>query len=161
MLDVDWQELFSFTVPVAELLVRGTTMFWFLFLLFRFVVRRDIGGVGMADILVLVIVADAAQNAMAGEYRSIADGMALVATIVFWNYILDWLCFRFTAVERLLQPRPLLLVKNGRMLYANMKRQMLTRDELLAKIREKGFEGVEKVERAYMEGDGEISVIKK
>ena len=161
MLDVDWQELFSFSVPAAELVVRGTAMFWFLYLLFRFIVRRDAGGVGMADILVLVIVADAAQNAMAGEYRSIADGMLLVGTIVFWNYLLDWLCYRFPALEQVLQPRPLLLVKDGRMLLNNMRRQLLTREELLAKIREEGLEDLKAVKRAYMESDGKISVIKK
>lgn len=161
MLDVDWQELFSFSVPAAELVVRGTAMYWFLFLLFRFVVRRDAGGVAMADILVLVIIADAAQNAMAGEYRSVTDGMTLVATIVFWNYLLDWLCYRFPALEQVLQPRPLLLVKDGRMLLDNMRRQMLTREELLAKIREEGLEDLKAVKRAYMESDGKISVIKK
>ena len=161
MLDVDWQELFSFSVPAAELVVRGTAMYWFLFLLFRFVVRRDAGGMGMADILVLVIVADAAQNAMAGEYRSVTDGMTLVATIVFWNYLLDWLCYRFPALEQVLQPRPLLLVKDGRMLLDNMRRQMLTREELLAKIREEGLEDLKAVKRAYMESDGKISVIRK
>lgn len=161
MLDVDWHELFSFSVPAAELIVRGTVMYWFLFLLFRFVVRRDAGGMGMADILVLVIVADAAQNAMAGEYRSITDGMTLVATIVFWNYLLDWLCYRFHAMEQLLQPRPLLLVKDGRLLLDNMRRQWLTREELVAKIREQGLEDLKAVKRAYMESDGKISVIKK
>jgi len=160
-MDVDWHALFSFSLPPAELLVRGTAMFWFLFVLFRFVMRRDAGGVGMADILVLVIIADAAQNAMAGEYRSITDGMTLVGTIVFWNYLLDWLCFRFPALERVLQPRPLLLVKDGRLNLRNMQSQLLTRDELIAKIREEGLEDLNGVKRAYMESDGRISVIKK
>lgn len=161
MLAVDWQELFSFSVAPAELVVRGTAMFWFLYLLFRFIVRRDAGGVGTADILVLVIVADAAQNAMAGEYRSITDGMVLVGTIVFWNYLLDWLCYRFPAFEQVLQPRPLLLVKDGRMLLNNMRRELLTREELLGRIREEGLEDLKAVKRAYMESDGKISVIKK
>lgn len=161
MLDVDWQELFSFSLAPAELIVRGTAMFWFLYVLFRCVVRRDAGGVGMADILVLVIVADAAQNAMAGEYRSIVDGMVLVGTIIFWNYLLDWLCYRFPALEQVLQPRPLLLVKDGQMLFDNMRRQLLTREELLAKIREEGLEDLAAVKRAYMESDGKISVVKK
>lgn len=161
MLDVDWAELFSFSVSPAELVVRGTVMYWFLFLLFRFIVRRDAGGVGTADILLLVIIADAAQNAMGGEYRSITDGMVLVGTIVFWNYLIDWCCYRFPRLELLLQPRPLLLVKDGRIQQRNLDRQMLTRNELLAKIREEGMEDLKAVKRAYMESDGRISVIKK
>ncbi len=161
MLDVDWGELFSFSVSPMELVVRGTVMYWFLFLLFRFIVRRDAGGVSTADILLLVIIADAAQNAMGGEYRSITDGMVLVGTIVFWNYLFDWCCYRFPRFERLLQPRALLLVKDGRIQQRNLDRQLLTREELLAKIREEGLEDLKKVKRAYMESDGRISVIRK
>jgi len=55
-------------------------MYLFLFVLFRVVVKRRIGTIGMADLLVLVIIADAAQNGMAGEYRSVTDGFVLVTT---------------------------------------------------------------------------------
>ncbi len=161
MLEVDWGELFSLSVSPLELVIRGTAMYWFLFLIFRFIVRRDAGGVGMADILLLVIIADAAQNAMAGEYHSVTDGMILVGTIVFWNYLIDWCCFRFPRLERLLQPRPLLLVKDGRIQHRNLDRQLLTREELLGKIREKGMQDLKAVKRAYMESDGKISVISK
>ena len=56
--------LFELTVHPAELVLRGTLMYWFLFLLLRFVLRRDIGSIGIADVLLLVVIADAAQNAM-------------------------------------------------------------------------------------------------
>ena len=159
MFDVDWAELFSFSVPVAEIAVRGTVMYWFLFLLFRFVVRRDAGGVGMADILVLVIVADAAQNAFAGEYRSIADGMLLISVIVFWNFLADWLAYRYPFFERVFQARPLLLIKDGRLQQHNMRRQLLTREDIEEKLREHGVADVKKVRRAYLESDGKFSVI--
>jgi uncharacterized membrane protein YcaP (DUF421 family) len=50
---------------------------------------------GITDLLVIVLIADAAQNGMAGEYRSLTDGLLLVATIVAWSYALNWLAFRF------------------------------------------------------------------
>lgn len=81
----DWGALFSIGVQPLELVVRGTAMYWFLFLLFRFVLRRDVGSIGIADVLLLVLIADAAQNAMAGSYESITEGCLLVATIVGWN----------------------------------------------------------------------------
>ena len=60
---IDWRALFGFSVPPIELVVRGTAMYFFLWLLFRVVIKRRIGAIGMADLLVLVIIADAAQNA--------------------------------------------------------------------------------------------------
>ena len=78
---MNFSDLFAFHVSPIELVVRGTLIYWFLFLIFRFVMRRDIGGVGIADVLLLVIIADAAQNAMAGEYRTITEGCILISTI--------------------------------------------------------------------------------
>jgi len=52
-------DLFAFHVSPVELIVRGTLMYWFLFLIFRFVLRRDAGAVGIADMLLVVLVADA------------------------------------------------------------------------------------------------------
>lgn len=161
LMDVDWSELFSLTTPVAEIVVRGTAMYWFLFLLFRFVIRRDVGSVGIADILLLVIVADASQNAMAGEYTSVIDGMILVATLIAWNVMLDWLSFRFRAVRRFAEPRALPLVKDGKILVRNMRREFITDDELWAKLREEGVESIEEVREVNLESDGAISVIKR
>jgi len=61
-----------------------------LFFLLR-LLRREGGQIGIADVLVVVLVADASQNAMASDYKSITEGIVLVATIAFWDYFLDWL----------------------------------------------------------------------
>ena len=157
---LEWSELFGLSVSPLELIVRGTCMYWFLFALFRFVVRRDIGTIGVADVLLLVIIADAAQNAMAGEYKTISDGVVLVTTIVFWNYLLDRLSYVSARVRRFAQPPVVLLVKEGRIVASNCRREFVSRDELMGKLREKGIDKLAQVKRAYLEPDGEISVIK-
>jgi uncharacterized membrane protein YcaP (DUF421 family) len=113
---MNFGELFGIHMPVAEILLRGTCIYWALFLLFRFVLRRDVGSMSMADILLLVIIADASQNAMAGEYNSISEGIVLIATIAGWNLLLDWLAFQFHWVDKLIKPSVLVLVRHGRIL---------------------------------------------
>ncbi|MDD5578527.1 MAG: DUF421 domain-containing protein [Methylobacter sp.] len=161
MPDIDWEGMFMLSTPPLEIIIRGTLVYWFLFLVFRFIVRRDVGSVGIADILVLVIVADASQNAMAGEYKSISEGCILVSTIVFWNFLLDWLSYRYPKLGRLAQSRVLCLVRNGKLLHRNMRQEMLTEEELMSKVREQGLEDLTQVKDIYMEGDGNISVIKR
>jgi len=157
---VDWSELFGLSISPLELFVRGSTIYWFIFLIFRLVLRREVGALGIADVLVIVLIADASQNAMAGEYRSITDGMLLILTIVFWNVLLDWAAYRSARLARLLEPAPLVLIERGRMLRANMRREFLTPDELNAMLREKGVDDISQVKRAVLETDGEISVIR-
>lgn len=161
MFDVDWVELFSLSMPLLEIVVRGTAVYWFLFLIFRFVVRRDIGAVGIADILILVIVADASQNAMAGESSTIADGMVLVSTLIGWNLFLDWLTFRFPVIRQMAEPSSLCLVKNGQMLKRNMRREFITEEELWQKLREQGVESLAQVKNMRLEPDGTFSIVKR
>ena len=111
---LDLASLFEITVDPLELVLRGTVMYWFLFLLLRFVLRRDIGSIGIADVLLLVVIADAAQNAMAGGYESITDGIILVATIAGWNWALDRVAYHVPAVRRMLEAQPLPLVRDGK-----------------------------------------------
>ncbi|WP_420476701.1 DUF421 domain-containing protein [Noviherbaspirillum sp. ST9] len=160
LLSVDWEEMFSLSLPLAEIIVRGSAMYWFLFVVFRFVIRRDIGAVGIADVLVLVIVADAAQNGMSGEYTSITDGMVLVATLIAWNVLLDWMSFRFPLFRRFAEPAPIRLVWKGRVLARNMRRELITDEELWSKLRQAGIESIDDVKEAYIESDGQISIIK-
>ena len=156
---VEWHELFAVTVPPLELVIRGSAIYWLLFLLFRFVIRRDVGALGVADVLLLVLLADAAQNAMAGEYRSITDGAILLITIVGWNMLVDRLSFHSRATRRVLEPPLLPLVRDGHILHRNLRREYLTAEALEAQLREQGIDDVAEVSAAYLEKDGAVSVI--
>jgi uncharacterized membrane protein YcaP (DUF421 family) len=153
-------ELFAVHVSVPELILRGTLVYWLLFLIFRFILRRDVGAVGIADILLLVIVADAAQNAMSGGYDTFSEGAILVGTIVAWNWLLDWLSFHFAPVRRFASPAKLLLIQRGIPQLRNLRREFITMQELQEKLREQGIENLTEVKAAYLEGDGQISVIR-
>jgi uncharacterized membrane protein YcaP (DUF421 family) len=161
MPSIDWQEMFSISVSPLELFIRGSVIYLFLFLIFRVVLRRDVGSVAIADVLVLVIIADAAQNALAGEYKSITDGLILVSTIIAWNALFDWLAFRFPAIRHILEAKELLLIDNGRFVHRNLRREFLSVEDVQSKLRENGVEDAKQVKAAYLESDGAISVIKK
>ena len=161
LIGVNWADLFGFDTPVLEILVRGSLMYLGLFLLLHLVLKRESGAVGITDLLVVVLLADAAQNGMAADYSSIPDGILLVATIIFWSYALNWLGYHFRLIERLVHPQPLPLVKDGRMLRRNMRQELITEGELMSQLRLQGVGGVEDVAAAYMEGDGRISVIER
>ncbi len=157
---VDWADVFGLSTPVVEIVVRGSAVYWFLFIIFRFVIRRDIGSVGVADVLIIVLVADASQNGMAGEYTSVTDGLILIATLIGWNVLLDWLAFRYRFVRRFAEPSTLMLVRNGRLLPKNMRREFITEEELWTQLRKEGIEHLSQVKAVYLEPDGNFSVIR-
>ena len=110
----------------------------------------------------IVLIADAAQNAMAGEYTSWSDGMLLVATIVGWAYALDWLAYRFPkTLGRFVHPEPRVLVRDGTKLQPNLDRELISDEELMTQLRLQGVDALADVKLAAVEGNGEVSVIKK
>lgn len=154
-----WGQVLAFHTPVLETIVRGTLVYLALFLMLRLVLKRESGTLAVTDLLVVVLIADAAQNAMAGGYRSVPDGLLLVGVILFWSYALNWLGFHVRMVEKLVQPPPLPLVKDGRLLYRNMRRELITEQELTSQLRLHGVDDLAQVRLAQMEGDGRISVV--
>jgi uncharacterized membrane protein YcaP (DUF421 family) len=134
-------------------------MYIALFVLLRVVLKRQAGSLGITDLLLITLIADASQNAMAGEYRSIPAGIVLVSTIIFWSYAFDWLSFKYPWFNRLTEPPPLPLIKDGKLLRRNMRQELITEEELMSQLREQGLDQVEKVKEAYMEPDGHISVV--
>ncbi len=158
LFQIDWNAVFIPTVSLLEIILRGTLVYLLLFAVLR-LLRREAGGLGITDVLVIVLIADASQNAMGSEYKSITEGGILVGTIVFWDYTLDFLGYRFPRFQRLVRPAPLPLIKDGRMLHKNMRQEMITEEELLGQLRQQGVEHMAGVKKCYLEGDGRISVI--
>lgn len=158
---MDWKSVFLPDVPFSELILRGSVMYISLFILLRVMLKRQTGSLGMTDLLLVTLIADASQNAMAGEYTSIPDGIVLAATIIFWNYVFDWLSYKSPMFTRLIEPPPLLLIKDGKLLRRNMRQELITEEELMSQLREQGLDSFAKVKKAYMETDGRISVVEQ
>jgi uncharacterized membrane protein YcaP (DUF421 family) len=158
---MDWKSIFSLDLPIFEIILRGSVIYISLFIFLRVVLKRQAGSLGMTDLLLITLIADASQNAMAGEYKSISSGIVLVSTIIFWSYALDWLGYKSPWFSRLIEPPPLPLVKNGKLLRKNMRRELITEEELMGQLRQQGLDEVGKVKEAFMESDGHISVVQQ
>lgn len=150
--------MFVPTESLFEIIIRGTIMYLGMFALLR-VFRRQAGSIGIADLLVIVVIADAAQNGMAGDSKSITEALLLVTTIVLWDWLFDWLGFRSKFAAGILEPDKLLLVKNGRILRKNLDKELLTEDELKSQLRQQGVENVSDVKECFLESNGKFSVI--
>ncbi|HEX5472385.1 MAG TPA: YetF domain-containing protein [Lacipirellulaceae bacterium] len=157
---IDWNSFLVPTVSLLELFVRGSIMYLFLFVLLRFLIRRHIGALNLPDLLLLVLIADAAQNAMSSQYHSLPEGLVLCGTLIGWNYLLDWLAYRYEWWRSWLEPSPLPVITNGRINRRNLRLELVTIDELHTQLREHGIENVREVRKAYLEPDGQLSIIR-
>ena len=143
-----------------NLILSFIAMYLVMFALLR-ISRRQAGSFSIADLLVIVIIADAAQNGMADDSESVTESIVLICTIVFWDYFLDYLGFKSRVFERVIEPEKLKIIEDGKLLHRNMKKEMLTEDEVLSQMRQNGIEDVKEIKVAYLESDGHFSFIKK
>lgn len=157
---IDWHSMFVPTESILEIVIRGTIMYLGMYAILR-LFRRQAGSIGIADVLVIVVIADAAQNGMAGDSRSITEALLLIVTIVLWDLFLDWLGFKSTFFARLLAPSPLLLIKNGEILKKNLEQEFMTEDELYSQLREQGIDDISIIKESYLESNGHISVLQQ
>jgi uncharacterized membrane protein YcaP (DUF421 family) len=160
-MQIDWNSVFIPSLGIAEVVVRGTLMYLGLFIVLRFMARRQAGHFGPADLLVIVLIADAAQNGLGKEYQSVTEGLVLVMTIVAWEYIIDWLTYRFPSLRPVLVPPPLTLIKDGRIVEKALRKEMLSMDELASQLRQQHVEDIAEIKLAKLEGDGRLSVIRR
>jgi uncharacterized membrane protein YcaP (DUF421 family) len=158
--EIDWQSVFVPTESLVEIFIRGTIMYWVMFALLR-IFRRQAGTVGIADLLVIVVIADAAQNGMAGDSKSVTEAVLLIVTIVLWDYVFDLLGYKSKLFERIFEPKALHIIKDGKLLRQNMKSEMITYDEIVSQMRQQGIEDIGEVKQACLESDGHFSFIKK
>ncbi len=157
---VDWKGIFMPQTPLLEIFVRGTVVYLGIFILLRLVLKREAGQLGIADVLVIVVLADAAQNAMAGGYHTITDGLLLVGVIIFWSYAINWLGYHSERFGKFIYPPPLLLIKDGKMVKENMRRELIPELKLKATLREHDIDDISEVKTAYMESEGRISIVR-
>lgn len=159
ILGFDIGAAFTPDVSILETVVRGVVMYLSIFVLLRVVLRNRGSAVTIGDLLVFVLISDAAQNAMASHYLSITNGIVLVATIMVMSLAIDWLAYRVPVIQRFVHPERKPLVVDGRLIRRTLQEELMTEEELLTQLRLNGIEDPARVKAAYLEGNGEISVI--
>ena len=156
----NWGDVFQPSTPIVETLVRGTVMFLAIYALMRVIGKREADVHSLSDLLVVVLVAQAAAPGMAGEARGIADSVLLIATILGWSVALDALAYRLPSLRGLLESSRSPLIVDGQINERTLRREFMSRDELMAELRLRGITDVRKVARAYLEPNGMVSVIR-
>jgi uncharacterized membrane protein YcaP (DUF421 family) len=157
---MDWTGLVE-PHRVAENVIRASSIFLLLFLLLRIMPNRRTGSVGTADMLVVVLLATVVNGALNRDVTSLTDAVVMVATIITWSFIIDILTGHVPLFRRLLHSAPVAVVRDGKILARNLRREFMTEDELRAQFRLQGVENERDVARAYIEHDGRVSVIRK
>lgn len=146
-------------LPLWEIALRTILCYVGLLILLRLAGKREIGQLTTFDVVVLLMIGNAVQNAMVGTDTSVASGLASAAVLVAASYLTAVAGLHSPLFERAVRGEPTLLVSNGAFILPNLRREGIDPDEVLMAMREHGIDRLDQVKAAILEIDGSISVI--
>ena len=148
-------------LPWWEFVLRGVIVYCFLIVLLRMTGKRQIGQMAPFDLVLLLVLSNAVQNAMNGGDNSVTAGIVSAVTLVGTNWLVGLVTYKSKRMESLVEGRPELLVHNGKLFEGALKHTRITHHELMTALRAAGCMSIEEVHAAMLETDGTISVIEK
>ena len=154
-------DLWSPAFPLWHFVVRATVVYVLILVLLRLGGKRQVGQMGAADFVVLLLISNAVQNAMNAGDNSVTSGVVLASTLVALGAGMSYLTFRSKRLEALVEGTPRVLIHHGRLIQPNLDRERLSLRELRTKLRHLDVHALEDVHEAILESDGSLSVIRK
>jgi uncharacterized membrane protein YcaP (DUF421 family) len=153
--------IFELNVGLLAIVFRTFVVYVAVVLGLRFFGKRELGQMTPFDLVVILTLSNAVQNAMTGPDTTLTGGLVSAVTLLASNWLLTKLGMKVPWVRKWVEGEPSLLVQKGHIYYDKMKQEGVEMDELLMAAREHGVDRISDIDKAVLEVDGTISVVPK
>ena len=144
-----------------DLVIRAAVVFCFIFLVTRIAGRRQLSEFEPFDVILLVVLGDLVQQGITQSDESVTGTLIVISTITLLSVLVGWLSFRFPRVRLITEGEPIILIHDGEIIEANLRRERLTRNDLEEEARQQQLASLDQVRWAILEDGGTISIIPK
>ena len=148
------QSMFHLPVPIVEKLLRPLIVYLVLVLLLRLFGKRELAQLNPFDLVVLLSLSNTVQNAIIGDDNSVTGGVIGAFSLLAINWIVVRILYRAPRLNRALEGRSTVLIRDGHIDRKALEREALTREELVEVIHRQGFEHLHDVQRCELEPNG-------
>ena len=145
---------------VGVLVMRAVVVYVFLGIALRIAGRRELAQMTAFDLVLLLILANAVQNSINAGDNSLGGGLISAATLLAINFAVGEAAYRWRWFERVVQGRPLTLVRDGKLVMRNLRRERITVEELRSALRKQNVDGVSRCKQAVLESDGTLTAVR-
>jgi uncharacterized membrane protein YcaP (DUF421 family) len=142
-----------------DLMLRAGAVYVFIVVAIKLFGKKELSQLSVVDLVFILLISNAVQNAMVGSNTSLAGGIVAASTLFIINYVLKKLILRFKPIERFIEGEPIMLIYEGEIQQSNVEKAGFTIQELNAAVREHGVDTIKNVNLAMLEVDGNISVL--
>ena len=144
-----------------DLVFRAAVVFAFVFLVTRIVGRRQLSQLEPFDLILLVVIGDLVQQGVTQSDESVTGALIVISTIALLSVAVSWVSFRWRKIRLVTEGEPIVLVQNGRLIERNMRRELITREDIEEEARQQQITSLADLRWAILEDDGRISCISR
>ena len=145
--------------PYLRIVLSSIAVYIFIILAIRFFGKKELSQLSVFDLVFILLISNAVQNAMVLGDNSLYGGLAAALSLFCVNYILKKLQLRFPKFGKLIQGDAIMLVYQGKIIPSHLKMAGISEEEVMQAVREHGVASVSEVDLAVLEVDGNISVL--
>ena len=154
-------DLFALAMPWWEFILRAVIVYVVVLVMVRLAGKRTLGQFTPFDMLLLVLLGNAVQNALLGPDTSLGGGLLLALTLITLNYCVGWITTRSPGLERVIEGEPVVLARHGHVLQKVLQRELVSKADFAKAMRDAGCDEVDEVDLALLETNGHITIILK
>ncbi|HZQ06958.1 MAG TPA: YetF domain-containing protein [Anaerolineae bacterium] len=152
------------TISILEKIVRPLVVYLFLLFAFRIFGKRQFAQLTPFDLIVLLTISNVVQNAMIGNDSSLLGGIVGATTILVANFMVAYLTYHYPRIDRIIEGQPVILVQDGKIIEENLRRELLTQQDLFNALRRSEIDPetqLDTLKMVELDTDGQITVIRK
>lgn len=151
--------MFDLAMPWWAFMLRACIVYFILLALIRASGKRTMGQFTPFDMLLVVLLGNAVQNALLGQDTSVGGGLLLAATLLALNWLVGLVSARSARMEALVEGVPVLLARDGQVYKDVLRRELISRADFDKAMRESGVEDIEDIRMAVLETNGHITLV--
>lgn len=141
-----------------RIILRISFFYFFIILIYRMMGKREVGQLGIVDLIVSILIAELVTISVEDGSKSIMASIVPIMCLVFLQIVLSYTSLKSPKIREMLDGTPSFIIKNGKVNYNEMIKQKYSLDDLLTQLREKGYRNIEDIEYAILENNGTLSV---
>lgn len=145
---------------MITIIMRTIFFYFFITLAYRIMGKREVGQLGIIDLIVSILIAELVAISIENYQESIFMAILPIMALVILELLLGYISVKYRKFNRLFEGKPVTIISKGRLNYKNLIKQRYTLDNLLVELRQKGISSISDVEYAILENNGKLSIFK-
>ena len=145
-------------MELFQMFIRTVFFYFLILIVYRIMGKREVGQLGIIDLIVSILIAELAAISIEGYDNSILLSIIPICTLLILQVSLSTFSLKHPKFRIFLDGNPSVIIKDGKVNYNEMIKQKYNLDDLMIQLREKGYMSIEEISYAILESNGTLSI---